>query len=438
MIWLAVLLPFAGLAGTGKGAAGLAVALFAALFFIALCDAVVSRREVKRVSIEGEDIARFARNRPGNLTLTILRGAGDEDGNRSRPSSLRLGIPFPDTILPDTDELTVDLPPSDARFRVQWPCTATARGSYTIKKCFFETPSPMGLWFARNSCPCKTEIRVYPDLMKERRKLAGVFLNRGTAGAHVQRTIGQGREFEKLREYIPGDSYEDIHWKGTAKRGRPVTKLYQIERTQEIYVLIDHSRLSAKAAGAETRLEKFLTASLLLGLVARRQGDHFGLVTFTDKVSRFIRAASGKGHHNTCREALYTLKPEPVTPDFDELCSYVRLKLRRRALLMVLTDLSDPLLAESFLGNAEALSRQHVVVVFMAQEPGIAPLFSGRPAGNLNDVYRRLGGHIVWHNLRELEKKLQRKGIGMTRTEDERLSTELIGRYLQVKARQVL
>ena len=69
-------------------------------------------------------------------------------------------------------------------------------------------------------------------------------MNRGAFGVHAQRQVGQGREFEKLREYAPGDSYIDIHWKATAKRGRPVTKLYQVERTQEVYVIIDASRLA--------------------------------------------------------------------------------------------------------------------------------------------------------------------------------------------------
>jgi len=104
-------------------------------------------------------------------------------------------------------------------------------------------------WFLEHAqaLPLPGEIRVYPNLHPERRNLAGLFLNRGAFGIHAQRQVGKGRDFEKLREYIPGDSYDEIHWKATAKRGHPVTKVFQVERTQEIVVVIDSSRLSAKS-----------------------------------------------------------------------------------------------------------------------------------------------------------------------------------------------
>src|SRR5439155_5760719 len=98
----------------------------------------------------------------------------------------------------------------------------------------------------RKSVPTQSEIRVYPNLLRERRDLAALFLHRGAFGLHAERQVGKGREFEKLREYVPGDGYDEIHWKATAKRGRPITKVFQIERTQEVYVVIDASRLSAR------------------------------------------------------------------------------------------------------------------------------------------------------------------------------------------------
>src|SRR5207249_6090507 len=94
-----------------------------------------------------------------------------------------------------------------------------------------------------------------PNLFSERKQLVALFLNRGTFGLHAQRQIGKGRDFEKLREYIPGDSFDEIHWKASAKRGRPVTKVFQIERTQEVYVIIDASRLSARSV--ESRGQRF-------------------------------------------------------------------------------------------------------------------------------------------------------------------------------------
>ena len=196
-----------------------------------------------------------------------------------------------------------------------------------IRSAFVEGTSPLGFWAARKIVPVQSEIRVYPNLLNDRKNLAALFLNRGVFGLHAQRQIGKGRDFEKLREYIPGDGYDEIHWKATARRGKPITKVFQIEKTQEVYVVVDASRLSARTttetAGADSALERFVTAALVLGLAAEQQGDLFGLLTFTDKVEKFVRAKNGESHYNACRDALYTLQPKIVTPDFDELC-YVR------------------------------------------------------------------------------------------------------------------
>ena len=110
-----------------------------------------------------------------------------------------------------------------------------------------------------------------------------------------------------------------------------------------------------------TTLERFVTAGLVLGLAAEQQGDLFGLLTFTNKVESFVRAKNGKAHFSACRDALYTLQPQVVTPDFDELCTFIRLRMRRRALLVILTSLDDPVLAESFVRNLELIRRQHPI-----------------------------------------------------------------------------
>src|SRR5204862_3712820 len=135
-----------------------------------------------------------------------------------------------------------------------------------------------------------------------------IFLHRRAFGIHAQRQVGKGRDFEKLRDYMHGDPLEDVHWKATAKRGRPVTKVFQIERTQEVYVVVDCSRLSGRVSSdpseaalieernsaiksvATTVLDRFLTTTLLLALATEQQGDHFGLVTFSDRVHTVIHA----------------------------------------------------------------------------------------------------------------------------------------------------
>jgi uncharacterized protein (DUF58 family) len=189
---------------------------------------------------------------------------------------------------------------------------------------------------------------------------------------------------------------------------------------------------------ATTILERFLTAALIVGLAAERQGDLFGMLAFSDKVMSFVRAKNGKAHYGSCRDALYTLQPQIVTPDFDELCSFIRLKLRRRALLLFLTSLDDPILAEGFVHNMELICRNHLVLVNMMKPASARPIFGDPNVATIDDVYSDLGGHILWHNLRELEKVLHRRGVRFSLLDNEKMCAQLVSQYLEVKRRQVL
>jgi uncharacterized protein (DUF58 family) len=356
---------------------------------------------------------------------------------------LRVALALPREIQTGHEEIDTILPAHSEWSRLTWTCTPLRRGNYQLDAAFVESGSPLGFWSVRKTIPVQSEIRVYPNLLNERKNLAALFLNRGAFGVHAQRQLGQGRDFEKLREYVPGDGYDEIHWKATARRGRPVTKVFQIERTQEVYVIVDASRLSARtpardAAPGTSTLERFVTAALVLGLAAEAQGDLFGLLTFTDRVEKFVRARNGQAHYSACRDALYTLQPKIVTPDFDELCMFIRLRLRRRALLVFLTALDDPALAENFARNLDSLRRQHLVLVNMLQPPGVHPLFTSPDITGLDDLYQQLGGHLRWQNLRELQKVLRRRGVQFSLLDNERLSAELVSQYLSVKQRQLL
>jgi len=164
----------------------------------------------------------------------------------------------------------------------------------------------------------------------------------------------------------------------------------------------------------------------------------FGLITFADHVQTFLRAKNGQAHYSACRDALYALEPQYITPDFDEISAFIRTRLRRRALLIFLTSLDDPVLAESFVRNMTLLAGKHLVLVDMLKPPGADPLFRRSGVETIDDLYQHLGGHLQWHGLRELEKVLQRRGVRFSLLENERLASELVSQYLGVKQRQLL
>ena len=470
LFWFAAIaLPFSALGALYAEAMLPSIVLIAAMLVVAVVDAAVALGSLDAVSLQLPPLLRFSKERDGVIEVTVK--------NPSRQARrLRIGLPLPPEIASAQDDVVVTLPAEAEQSRLAWACRPRRRGNFHLLRGYLESPSRLGFWNVRRTVPVQCELRVYPNLLTERKDLAALFLRRGALGVHAQRQIGKGRDFEKLRDYVPGDSFDEIHWKATARHGRPVTKVFQIERTQEVYVIIDASRLSARqvaTGGGEkvisnqysvisgnkgqaretsaslntddcslntgtTVLERFLTAALILGQAAEQQGDLFGLLAFSDRVETFLRAKNGKAHYAACRDAIYTLEPRPITPDFDEISSFIRTRLRRRALLVFLTSLDDPVLAESFIRNMALLSGQHLVLVNMIKPPDADPLFSRPDVGELDDIYRHLGGHLQWHSLRELEKVLQRRGVRFSLLQNERLASDLVSQYIGVKQRQLL
>ncbi len=389
-----------------------------ALVLAALADLGLSLRRAAPPEITAPPVVRMAKDRPAHLPITFAHGRPDA-------RRLRFGLGLPAGFEELQADTLVDLPAGAPRARVDWPCLPRRRGRFAGLVACVETGSVFGLWRLRRRATLACELRVYPNLFTERRAPAAIFLDRGQVGAKLQRTVGRGREFEKLREYQPGDGYDEIHWKATAKRGKPITKVFQTERTQEIYVVIDASRLAGRRierdGTVQTVLDRYLAAALVLLLAAQKQGDRFGLLAYDDRVRTFLRAGNGAGHYGSCREALHTLQPSEATPDMAEIVRHLRTGLRRRALLFFLTDLSDPVLAEDFAKQVQLLARQHLVMVNQLRAPDVAPLFA-TPVEGPAAIAGRLAGHARWAEACALAQALRPVGVATHLLEDETLA----------------
>jgi uncharacterized protein (DUF58 family) len=430
LIWLIALLGFPAAVAAGLAPELLlpALAIVGVLTVAAIVDAAMRNRALAGIRVETPALVRFFKDREADIRVRVLN-----PGKRAR--RLRIGIAAPPGLETSDEERTVDLPSGADRAEFPWTWTPQRRGKYRFDSCYLEASSPLGLWTVRRREPIAMEIRVYPNLRRHGDLKA---LRRGVEGLHLLRQLGRGREFEKLREYVPGDGFDEIHWKATARRGRPITKIFQIERTQEIYVIIDASRLSARPAGDETALEKAITAGLVVCAAAERRGDLFGLAAFSHQVDAFVRARNGKAHYAACRDAIYELHPRLTSPDFEEIATFLRLRLRRRSMLLFLTSLDDPVLAENFARATQLLASRHLVMAGMLRPPSAQPIFQDGLVDSTNDIYRQLAGHISWKRLRELESTLARRGVRLALLDPDKFSSGLVRLYDEVKQRQLL
>jgi len=418
-----VMLPAATLAGLVPVLALPCAAIMVAFAVACVADAAAGSQRAGVFEAHASGLLRLTQDLPASLAIVLQ--------NRSAKTVLvRVGLVLPAGVTSGRLTENVALPPGSSS--IDWPCTGTARGEHMLRELHLEISSPLGLWLARTRVPLECVLRVYPNLRD--RATAALFLRDSRAGLRVRRQVGKGREFERLRDYLPGDSYEDIHWKATARRRTPVVKLYQVEHAQEVYVAIDCSRLSAR----QQILESYVSATLHLALAAQRQGDRFGLITFSDRTHRLIRARRGMDHFRLCREAIYNLQPRRVSPDFGELFTTVQLNLRRRSLLILFTSLDDALLAETFEQEVPLIARRHLILVNVMRNRGLQPLFQGETPADLESTYHALAGQILWNGMRELQIALQRLGVRLSVVEPREIHTQATAAYLEIKQRQLL
>ena len=428
-----VLLGWPGLdSGTGVVPVLLGLAVLACL---AALDWFQSRDLLQAVQVQVDPITRMTESRRQDLKLSVQAPEG---------TRLSLAPGLPETLsVKETPERLV-IPPETEWTQVDWPCEPARRGHVLLQVVHVETESRFRLWQLRRPVPVAAELRVYPHLGHERKKLAALLLQ-NQPGSNVKPMRGKGREFDMLREYVPGDSIEDIHWKMTAKRRAPVTKTFQIENTQDILVCIDASRLSARPldesksrADADTLLDQAIRSALILQQVTRSQGDRFGLVSFADRTLRFLRPGASKGHAVACTETLYQLRPQPVTPDFEDLFTTIRLKLRKRGLVIILSSLEDPIVAETFFKQIHLVSRKHVILVMAPALPGVAPVFAPGTIAQSVEIVDRLAGHLLWEQQQRLIRQCRANQVDVTHVPGAEWSTEMVNRYLKTKREQRL
>lgn len=312
------------------------------------------------------------------------------------------------------------------------------RGSFLISKGLCETGSRRGLWHVAYPLEVETSIQVFSNIKKQFRKMNPAFLSRDQHGSHHLRLLGKGREFEKLREYVRGDAIEDIHWKATAKRNKLVTKEFQMERTQEICTVIDHSRMSGRPQDdGQPLLEGYISAAAAFNAMLARQGDRVGWISFAETVTRLAKPRTGARQALAFQQAMSDIQPREVSPDFHELVTTIRTQFRRRSLLLILTDLRDPVAAEQLLEQIPALASQHRVTVVSAIDNAIHPVFS-RPVEDQTQVYEHIAAHLQWSELQGLQKRFHTSGATLLLSHSDRFAADLMQAYLTIRKRQVL
>ncbi|GAA5163029.1 DUF58 domain-containing protein [Viridibacterium curvum] len=311
-----------------------------------------------------------------------------------------------------------------------------SRGNHLFDGLSLRLRSPLAAWHRQITLPLQREVRVYPNFGPlTRHALHAVDDLNARMGLQVRRRRGQGMDFAQLREYREGDSLRQIDWKASTRLGKMISREYQDERDQRVILMIDCGRRMGARDDALSHFDHALDASLMLAWVALRHGDRVGLMTLGGP-ERFMPVQHHSGTVSTLLDMVYDLQPSMQSSDFERAAQQLLARERKRALVILLTNLRDEDDA-NLLAATRLLRKRHLVMVASLRESALDDVLD-TAVTHVGEA-ALLGAATDYRRHRNAAfRRLRAEGVLSIDVPPEKLAIETINRYLAVKAARQL
>ena len=334
---------------------------------------------------------------------------------------------------------SVAIPPGSAT-RETVPVVPLRRGRETAGTGGFVLDSlgPLGLGRHRTRLPLPWEVVVYPPLVSVRLRASVADALRRDAGTKPIRQLGEGRLFESLREWVPGDEIRHIDWKATARRGKVITRQYEAERRQQVLLVLDTGRLmTADVAAGVARLDFAVQAALELAYAAAQHDDNVGIMTFADGVQHFVAPERGRTGIRRVLDVLAEVEPKLVEPDYPGAFRYLAVRNRKRALTVLFTDVIDRFASDALVANVATLRPRHLPLAVTLRNPELDAVAMQR-AATPRDAFRKAAAEELLHAREEALGHMRRAGVLVIDVTPERAAQAVVAKYLDLKRRGTL
>ena len=312
------------------------------------------------------------------------------------------------------------------------------RGRATFEGVHFRFPSRFGLWWIREERDLVTEVKVYPDiravnefeLMAQKNRLSEM-------GLKMHRLRGQGSEFERLREYRSEDEMRQIDWKATAKHDQLISREYNVERNQNVVILLDSGRTMRNESDGISHLDRGLNAAIMLSYIALGQGDNVALTAFSAEIERATKPVRGKPGVQTIVRHTFDLEATTDVADYALAVEDMRRRHRKRSLVILITHVVDEQHLNSVGHYFRTLVSPHLVLCVFLRDPAMSRLANRVPTGDLEAFQVAGAAEMLAAHTRQVAK-LRESGVLVLETLPEHLTADVINQYLEVKARQMM
>jgi uncharacterized protein (DUF58 family) len=378
---------------------------------------------------------RVERTLPPALTLGTT---GKLSWKVTNPTNRSLRVGLADQLAPSLHasqrRASVRVPPKGA-VTIHTTIAPTRRGRFAISDVVVRVDGPLGLAGRQRNRRLPALLRVHPPFRsKEEAELRIRKARILEIGLRSAQGRGGGTEFEQLREYGADDEFRRVDWAATARSNKPIVRTYRAERNQTVVVLLDNGRVMAGRVEDVPRLEHAMDATLMLATVATRLGDRCGLVVFDGAVRAVIEPSKARSQVGRVTEVLYDLQPELVETDYRGAFVSTVARFRRRAMLVLLTELNEQAADEFLFPALPLVVRSHVVVVGAVRDPEVERWAVEPATDDVEAVFRRAAAIDALAERSRVAARLRGLGVTVVDAAPGHLAGELADTYLSLKA----
>lgn len=388
-----------------------------------------------------------ALSRPGRRAQVTLEAPTQLFIGRTGELGLRIGMPtrfLPGNIkvLVETDALLEGLKPlsitlderGDAETDID--LVAKRRGLAHIERIWLRWNGPFGLMSQTLTIDQDLEIPVVPDIQSVRSSALKFFGSREhLAGIKLEQYAGDGSEFDRLREFVPGLDNRTIDWKASARHCKLLSREFIAERNHQVVIAIDTGRLMGESIGGIPRIDHAINAGLLLAYYSLRTGDRVGLAGFDKHINLYREPVGGVGAFPGLHASTAQLAYSEDETNFTLSLAQLSTRLQRRSLIVLLTDFVDTISARLMEENLQRLSRRHLVLFVTMKNPDIQTIAEDRPA-SIHSMARSVVAADILQDRDIVLNGLRRFGIQTIDASPSGISPELLNRYLEIKRRE--
>jgi uncharacterized protein (DUF58 family) len=405
--------------------------------FVLLVATIVDASPVKssEVKITREKIDRLSVGRNNPIKLKIKSGKQKASLLGRSFTIARIRDAFPQQFTVDRDTLEINLP-ANSNEELSYIINPDSRGEYEWGDIHVRQLGKLGLAWRDWQIPAKQKVTIYPDLIGLK-ELSIRLTIENTGTMRQARRLGNGTEFAELREYRTGEDIRLIDWKATARRYRPVVRVLEPEQEQTLFILLDRGRLMTARVSGLKRFDWGLNATLSLALAGLSRGDKVGVAVFERDVTTWIPPERGNHHLSKLIDRLTPIQPVLLEPDYLGAVTKIITQQTRRALVVVITDIVDVTASSELLSAMIRLTPRYLPFCVTLKDP-LVDQIAHTSTDNTKDTYSRAVALDLLAQRQVAFAQLRQQGVMVLDAPCDRISEELVDRYLQLKARNLL